>query len=358
MPVQATNINDVLITSLNNLGRLKFTDLMSNYQNTIALKRIMKQKKMTIESGPEVQFNVITDHNDSARHVGLAYVAQLNMPNVMAVGKMPWRHTTWNWMMERRLVAMNSGDSKIVDIAQTQRMAAFGSAIILFERTLWRCPSLADFAVNPVGIPYFVVKSATDALTDTTNQGFNGTVPSGYTLVANLNPSTDCNGRWKNYADAYVYVSKDDLIRRMSRAQFQTDFMPLVDGMPVYNLGDDYGIYTTYFVRRGMIEILEDQNENLGNDLNPKDAITSVFMRTPITAVKELEADTTGPVYMLNWGEIGAMGLKGEWMREQNFPAEQNQPTVSSTNTDCTWNMFCRNRRRQAVLSTGTSMPA
>lgn len=353
--LQASGVADVLITSLNELGRLKFTDLMSDYQSTIALKRIFKKKKATIESGPEVQFNVIFDHNHSARHVGIGYVSNVNIPNLMTNGKMPWRHTTWNWAIERRLVQMNTGRAKIIDIAQTQRIAAMGSAILLFERTLWRCPSSTEFDnTDPVGIPYFVVKSATAASTDTTNDGFNGTVGSGFSVVANLSPTTYT--RWRNYADAYTAVSKDDLIRKMRRARFKTDFMPLVDDIPVYNIGDDYGIYSNYPVVSVMEEILESQNENLGTDVASMDGKV-IFMRTPVTPVKELEQDTTNPVYMLNWGEIGAQGLENEWMHEQHFPAQSTQPTISMTNTDCSWNLTCRNRRRQAVISNGTTMP-
>lgn len=348
----SAGIADVLITSLNELDRLKFTDLMSDYNSTIALKRIFRKNKANIESGPEVQFNIITDHNHSARHVGIGYVSVVDIPNLMTVGKMPWRHTTWNWAVERRIVAMNSGRSKIIDIAQTQRIAAFGSAIILFEQTLWTCPTAADFALNPVGIPYFVVKSATDAATDTTRNGFNGSTPSGYSVVANLSPTT--YPRWRNYADAYTNISKDDLVRKMRRAQFYTDWMPLVDNIPENDTGNDYGVYTNYKVVRTMEELLEGQNDSLGKDIAPMDG-RAQFMRTPITPVKQLDNDTDDPVYLLNWGVLGAKGLAGEWMYEQHFPAQANQPTISMTNTDCSWNMTCQNRRKQAVLSTGTS---
>lgn len=356
MPTQATNVADALISSLNDLDRLKFTDAMSPYQNTIALKRIFKKKKTTFESGNEIQFNAIIDHNHSARDVPLGYINVIGIPNVMATGKMPWRHTTWNWAMERRLIAMNSGKAKIIDIAQEQRIAAFGSAILHFEARLWACPSLADFDLRPVGIPYFVVKSATAANT-TNNDGFNGLVPSGYTLVANINPSTDWNGRYVNYADAYSAVTKEDLITKMRRAQHYTDFEPLVDGMPINDVGHDYGIYGRYNEIATMESILEDQNDNLGNDIASKDGKV-LFMGTPITKVKQLDSDTTGPIYMLDWNAIMAMGLATEWMREQHFPAELNQPTISATVTDCTWNLICKNRRKQAVISNGTTMPS
>ncbi len=352
MSLQATGIADVLVTSLNQLGRLKFTDLSSDYQNTIALKRIFKTKKATVESGPEVQFNVLTNTNGSARHVGIGYTSNVNIPNLMTTGKIGWRHTTWNWAVERRLIAMNSGSAKIVDIAQTQRIAALGDAILLFERTLWRVPSTSE-TDDPVGIPYYVVKSAT-AATAANNDGFNGNVPSGYTTVANINPTT--YPRWKNYADAYTAVSEEDLIRKMRRARFKTDFMPLVDGTPTYSTGDDYGIYTTYAVVSTMEELLTAQNENLGTDLASMDGKV-MFMRSPLVPVKELDQDTTNPVYMLAWAHLGAQALKGEWMFEQHFKSNPNQPTISFTNTDCTWNMVCRDRRRQAVISNGTTMP-
>ena len=352
--IQATGIADVLIVSLNKLDRLKFTDLSSNYRNTIALKNIFK-KKIKTAVGPEFQFNIMTDTNGSFRSVGVGYVSQIDIPNVMTNGKMPFRHVVWNWAVDRKLVAMNAGDAKIIDIAMTQRLAGLGSAIIGFERLLWSVPSLADFEVKPVGIPYFVVKSSTDAITDTTLDGFNGNVPSGYTLVANLTPSTSANGRYRNYADIYVAVSKTDLIRRMRRARFKTGFMSLTGEEPGHTETQDNGIYVNYDTLSLIEEELEAQNDNLGNDIASKDG-KAVFLGTPLVAVQALETDTTDPVYMLDWNELEPTALKTEWMREEHFKAEANQPTISMTNTDCSWNLGCRNRRKQSVIATATTM--
>ncbi len=353
--LQATTIADTLIDSLNHLDRLKFTDLMSDYEDTIALKKIMKNKQSKLDSGPEIQFNAIINTNGSARHVPLGYVSNVDIPNVMTNGKMPWRHTTWNYGMERRLIQMNSGDGKIIDKVQEQRLAAFGDAIKLFEVTLWRCPTTTEFDLYPVGIPYFVVKSNT-AFT-TTNKGLNGLVPANYTLVANINPSTGANGRWVNYAEQYTNITKADLIAKMRRCQFYTGFKPLVDGIPQHDSGNDFGIYTNYAVTSTMEQILEAQNENLGSDIASMEG-KATFMRTPLTPVIQLDPDTTNPVYMLNWGTIGCMGLKGEWMKEKYFPEQANQPTMMMWNVDCSWNMWCTNRRKQGVLATGTTMPS
>ena len=347
---QASGIADLITTSLPELGKLKFTDLSSDYQNTIALKRIIRQKKMTYDSGPTVRFNVMFDTNGSARFVPMGYTAVVDIPSVMTYGEVPWRHATFNWAIEGREEIMNSGASKIVDIMQVRRLSAMGDFIKLMEQYLWRVPSSSSDAIY--GIPYWVVKSNTAV---TTNDGFNGATPSGHSTVAAL--STTTYQRWKNYATQYTTVSKEDLIRKMRRASVYTDFMPLVDDMPVYNTGDDYGYYTNYAVLSVLEEILESQNENLGSDIASQDGKV-VFRRGTITNVKELDLDTTNPVYGLNWGELMAQRLRGWWMKETPVPINPNQPTVSSVHVNCTLNTLCRNRRRQFVLATNTGLPA
>ncbi len=352
MPVlQATGIADLVTTTLNELGELRFTDLMSDYQNTIALKRLMKKNKMTFDAGPEVSFNVITDHNDSAEFVGLYAVDNPSVNNVMTTGKVPWRHIKWDWSIDGREEQLNASPRRIVELVKTRRIAAFGSAIIKFERHFWRVPAAAN-DTEPYGIPYWIVKSTTAV---TTNDGFNGTVPSGYTTVANINPTT--YPRWANYATQYTAVTKDDFVRKARRMCVYTDFMPLVDEIPVYNTGDDYGYYTNYALLSVLEEILEAQNENLGTDIASMDGKT-LFRRVPITFVKELDLDTTNPFYSINWGEFKSMGLRKWWMKETPIPMNPGQHTVSTTFTDCTFNWFCRNRRRNGVLATNTGLPA
>jgi len=326
---------------------------MSDYQNTIALKRVFKKGKTTFDAGPEIAFNIITDHNDSARFVGLGESDVVDIPNIMTTGKIPWRHITWNWAIERREVAMNRSPRKIVDLAKTRRLAAFGSAIIKFEQRLWRVPASTD-TVNPYGIPYYVVKSNT-AATSANNDGFNGTVPSGYTTVANISPTT--YPRYANYATQYTAVTKDDFVRKARRMAVYTDFMPLIEGMPTYDVGGDYMYCTNYALLGTLEELSESQNDNLGPDVASMDGKT-MFRRSPVVFVKELDLDTTNPFYSLYWGEMRCCGLRDEWMKETSLPQAPGQHTISATFTDCSWNLLCRNRRRQGVIATDTTMPS
>ncbi len=352
--LQGTDISDLVQSVINDKGPLKMTDVMSNYQNTIFLKRMVKKGKMDFDSGggTEFEFNLITDQNNSARGVGLYYQANVNPNNVMTSGKMGWRHSTFNWGIERREIAMNGTARRVYDLIKVRRVTALASNVIYMEQTGWRSPATTNL-VDFMGIPYWIVKSNTAV---TTNDGFNGLVPSGYTLVGNLNPST-LAPKWSNYAAQYTSITKDDLIRKLERASDYTDFMPLVDDVPSYNTGDDYGYYTTYSVRQTMKEILESQNDNLGFDLDPANG-KLVYRRSPITWVKELDQDTTGPVYGINWGVFKFKGLRGEWMHETSIPVHSNQPTVAATHTDSTLNTYCTDRRRNFVLATDTTMPA
>ena len=351
--LQSSGIADLVAMTLPQLGKLKFTDLMSNYQNTIALKRIMKKKKMTFESGSAIDFNVIIDTNHSAKMVGIGEVDEVNIPNVMTKGEVPWRHTTWNWAHDRRILAMNREPSRIVDLLQTQRIAAFGDAVILFEVQLWQVPAVTDL-VSAYGVPYYVVKNNT-AATQANNNGFNGGAPSGYTTVANLNPTT--LARWQNYSTQYTLLTKDDFVRKARRMLYYIDFMPLVDEVPTYDTGDDMGLYLNYATLASIEELLESQNDNLGDDVASMDG-KAKLRRSDLTAVRQLDLDTTNPLYALNWGEFFAMGLRGEWMYETVIPVVPGQHTVSQTHTDCSWNMISRNRRRLGVIQTDVTMPA
>jgi hypothetical protein len=348
MSLQATDIADLVTTTLNELGELKFTDLMSDYQDTIFLKRLMKKNKMTFRAGPEVQFNAIVDTNGSARAVGLYYTANVNPTNVMITGKMPWRHVTWNWGIDRREIAMNRTPRKIVDLAKTRRLAAFGDAVKFFEARGWRCPAVDD-ADNFHGIPYWIVKSATAR---TTNNGFNGTVPSGYSVVANINPTT--YPRFANMALPYTNVSKDDLIDQLWYAMTWTNFKPLTPGIPQYDTGMDRALYTVYDVIAQLKRILESSNDDLGPDIDSMDG-ELVFRRVPFQWARELEGDTSAPIYGVDWGVFHAMGLSDEWLHETAIPVHSNQPTVSATHTDSSLNTYCTDRRKLFVVSKSTA---
>jgi hypothetical protein len=352
MALQVTQIGDIVQTTLNELGRLKFTDIASDLRRHIALKRLLKTNKVAFGGGKAIQWDLITDNNGSARFNGLYDSDNVNVRDVMIQGSIDWRHFTFNFAFDNIETLVNSGPAQIVELIKTRRIGAFASAVELLEARFWQLPAAGD-TLNPHGVPYWIVKSAT-AATTANNNGFNGGAPSGYTTVAGISP-TDYP-RWRNYADAYTEVSKVDLVRKLRRAMVMTNFELVVDEIPDFNTGDDYGMYTTYDVVSGMEELLESQNENLGTDIASMDGKVT-FRRVPMTDVPVLQADTTNPVYGINWGEFKTAGLKGRWLKETHLPIQPGQRNVSATHYDTSANFFTRNRRRHFVISNGTTLP-
>jgi hypothetical protein len=283
---------------------------------------------------------VMVDHSGAARNTGLYATDSVNVSDVMKQGSIGWRHSTTNYAYERREIAMNRDPARIVELLKIRRADSQISMAELMETNLWSAPSSSTDEESPHGIPYWFVKNATE--------GFNGGIPSGFSDVGGLSPTT--YPRWSNWTAQYTTVSKTDLIRKWRKASVFTNFKSPTE-IPSYNTGNRYGYYSNYAVVGTLEEILEAQNENLGNDIASKDGQV-VFRRNPVVWTPKLEADTQNPVYGINWGTLKPVFLKGEYMREEGPTKAPNSHTVHQVFVDCTWNMICRDRRRNFVLAT------
>ena len=76
------------------------------------------------------------------------------------------------------------------------------------------------------------------------------------------------------------------------------------------------------------------------------------------TWVPVLDEDTTNPVYGINWGEFKTAILGNWWMKETVLDRVPGQHNVSAVYIDSSFNWICRNRRRNFVISNGTTLPA
>jgi len=339
MALAAENIADLVTTTQRELGRLKWTDLASDLQEYIALPKLMKGEKVQFDSGTEIQFNVMTDYSDAAENVGLFATDNVNVQDAMATAHVPWRHTTTNYAFDRREVAMNREPSKIVDLVKARRAMAMIGLTVRFEADFWSKPATSADVVKPYGIKYWAPTNATE--------GFNGGDPSGFTAgAAGLASATYTN--WQNWTAQYTDVTKPDLITKWRKAATYTNFKSPID-INDYNKGNKYGYYTNYDVIGELETLLEDQNDNLGNDLASKDGLT-IFRRQPVTWVPHLDSDSTDPIYGINWGVFYPVFLKGEYMVETNSQKAGNQHTVLNSFIDCTYNYKCCDRRRLFVL--------
>lgn len=347
MPVlQPESMGDLVTTTLKELGEARFTEIATDIQDHIAASELLRKNHVEIESGYAIQFNVMVDHSHSAVNTGIAASDNVNIVDDMTTASTVWRSSTANYGIDGRELAMNRTPRRIVNLLQERRLACLIALAELLEQNFWGFPSASD-SLTPLGLPYWVTKNAT--------AGFNGGLPSGYTSVAGLSSTT--YPRWQNYTYQYVDVSKTDFIRGVRKGATKINFKPPVDGIPTYSTGVKRAWYANYNVIGKLEESLESQNDNLGRDVASMDGQT-LLRRVPVEYAPWLDADTTDPMYGINWGDIKIYVLKDWWMRETNIPVTPGQHTMSSHFIDMTYQIVCKNRRTQLVTATGTSYPS
>lgn len=341
--LQADDIADLVIAADRNRGRMKWTDIASTLQEYVALPQLLDKNKVGFDSGRGMQWQVMVTLSNAAQNVGMYGVDSVNVSDVLKTCSLQWRHTTTNYAFERREIAMNREPERILELLKPREYDAMVSLAEKMENNFWSLPA-SDSTVDPHGVPYWVVKNAIE--------GFNGGHPSGYSDVAGLSRTTYPG--WRNYTAPYSDISKADLIRKWRRASVFTKFKPYTQYPSYANGKSKYGYYTNYSVLGRLEEMLESQNDNLGNDVASMDGEVT-FRRTSVMWVPKLENDTDNPIYGLNWAWFRPVFLKGEYMKKTGPMLAPNQHTVYHTFIDITYNFECRNCREQFVLSNGTS---
>jgi hypothetical protein len=344
--VQAEQISDILLAGLRDLGEGKFVDITNDTQHHVLFTAMMrKQNVKGFTSGHGVQWDLMTDHNHSARGTGLFSQDNVNAPNVLAQAFMPWRRMEASYCFDHQEIDMNSGARQIVDLMKTRRYAAMVSMAEYVENRGWRVA--ASTGPHFQGVPYFIVKNATT--------GFNGDLPSGHTTVAGVDLTTI--PRYKNYTAQYVNIDDTDLLPKWEEAADLTTFMaPVTRGVGSFDTGDKMGFYTNYTVYSALKRLLKAQNDDLGFDIDPMDG-KPVFRGVKVQWVPALVSDTTDPIYGIQWGEFKIAVFNPWWMKETVISRLPGQHNVAGVFLDSTVQKICYNRRRQFVLATGTTMP-
>lgn len=350
MPAQAlqyASMSDLIATGLRDLGEPNYTELTTDIQRFHVMHDQLMREKRIINSGYGIQWDIVVSDQGTARAVGAAAQDEVSIKDVAIQGTADWRKTTVSYAFEDAEIAMNRGKRQIVDLLKLRRDTAIISLVQLFESMFWGPPvALAD-NVTMHGINTWLVKNAT--------AGFTGTVPSGYTTIGNVNPTT--YPRWCNYAGPYTDVTQADLIRAVRLMLEKTDWQPPITGLPLTQTGDDWGLYTTLSVRQSAEEIATSSNDNLGSELAKYDGQVTI-RRRPLNWIPILDRDSTNPFYSICWGDAKFYVFSDYFMKQTKIVNYPGQHTISAVFMDSIVQFVMKNRRRSGVLSTGTTYPA
>jgi hypothetical protein len=348
--LQADQILDLIKTTQRELGELKFTELASDLTEHVAMEQLLRKNRATFDSGTGIQFNLMVGHSDAAKEVGLFEVDSLDIQDHMILGNIPWRHTNVNYAIERREIAMNREPRRLVELIKIRRSDAMASLAELMEKRFWGKPGSSADQKQAYGLSYWIVYNP-----NASTPGFEGGNPAGFSQGA-ANIDSDAYPRWRNWSAKHTAGegALDTLVDNWREAAVKTAFKPIpgVTDTP-YGTGTSYGYYTNYDVLGKLEKRLNNQNDNLGNDLAPKDGKV-IFRGVPVTYVPYLDKSESEPVFGINWGKFRPVFLSGEFMREMGPEVAPSQHTVYVTHVDTTMNYLCYDRRRQFVLASGS----
>jgi len=341
MSIAASQIDDlVLWTQEQLIKRGAFVDLTTDLSDYVAVREMWGSHKKQFKGGLDWRFDALMDHNHSARAVALYETDGSGINDAGVSGKVGPRFINANYTYDVLEPELQSDEITVVNYVKSKYTQMMVSFYEYLEEVCWGKPADSSDLKTPFGVAYWVVKNATE--------GFNGGNPAGFT-DGRAGISTTTYPRWANWTGTYGAVSKEDLIRKMRRSVRKTKFIsPLTKNEPTLG-AERNGIYTTDNVIGLIEEALEAQNMSLGSDIASQDG-RALFKGTPVTYAPYLDADSTDPVYMLNWKWL-AIGVLEGWNENLSKPqVVAGKHTVRRVDLDASLNMVCTNLRKQAVF--------
>ena len=272
----------------------------------------------------------------------------------------PWRRVRnyGTWDIEE--VMMNSGREQVIDWIQLEEAKMLYGFAEALEEAFWGCPVVTD-TLTMRGLFYYLVFSDDTATYNcaTADDGdFAPYNPYGYSDCAGIDATTQANGRWANYSHQYVEVTDTDLIEKMQKGMFRTNFKPPMR-IPVLHSGVDRAFYSKHSIVLEFGRKLKDQNDNLGPDVawGEGKAIINGVPLFPVpyldtAVIKDEDNNTiTDPVVQIDWRGLEIHALKGNWMRRTKPTVSPTQSTVVVQRIYATCNLAGVNRRQLAIYA-------
>ncbi len=344
--LQAQDIADVVSSTLRELNKGKLSQVAQSLQRYEVVSRWFRRDQRMITGGYGIQQAVMTKLDENAAdHVGLFEEDTINVADLLVLMQVDFVHAQTKWAYDVREMMMNRSSAKIVDLVKARETGAFIKLADKLEAAAWADRATTN-TKDPNGIPHYCVYNATT--------GFNGSVPTGHTTVAAIDPTVHTN--WKNYTAQYTDVTKGDLIKLMRTAHRKIQFFsPLTtSGDTAARLADRYRIYLNETTISSIEDLGTAQNDNLGADIASMDG-RMVFKGHPMIWIPYLDdnaASGSDPVYMIDTKSIFPAILAGNFFRQTGPKEAAKQHNVMEVFKDITYQYVCINRRALALIAT------
>jgi hypothetical protein len=318
--ISPDNLDIFLQLTLQNFDRGRsWVNLTQKYHNLTFVNRFMSDKKVPEEGGKNLAWKVQVTRVDNTRDTQLYDQDTSNIGNGMKEASISWNMKTTNYTYDVNEPAFQGGSmTEIIDIMELKESEMYEGWAEHMEETMWTCPAVDADPAPAYGVPYWLVKNSSST------PGFNGGAPTGYTTVANLNPSTYT--RHKNWTFTYTLNTwtRTDFVRKTVEAMHMCNFNPIpkVGGIP--DSKPNWTLQTTWAAYEACQELAEQRNDNLGKELGFMGGNVTI-MGVPLVWVDALDGgrglsgassqpayDSTSPIYGIDWSQFKWVFLKGK----------------------------------------------
>lgn len=347
MALTPDQIADFTKLTLSKFEKGSWVDLSQSLVNFYGTSKVFQKHKMLFAGGGNYEWRVQVTTSGNARFTGMYATDQTAVADVMVAASVPFRKLTGNYSYAIDEDAFQSGPETIIRLLKVREHDALTDIAKRQETAIWSAPTSSSDTDAIMGIPFWIKKDATT----TPGGAFNGGNPTGFSAGAAGISSTTYTA-WKNWTFGYTNITRDDLIAKLNKSAFNTNFE---NPVPFSELGkgsdSNWSFCTTYDVVEGMKKLLEGRNENLGFDLSLPNSPR--YMGNPVVAVAYLTTnDSSAPIYGINWNTMKPC-FKTGWDMKRSAPKEAPmQHGVYTVHIDTWEQIACWNRRENFVGST------
>ena len=311
-----------------------------------------------IDGGPEIVRNVMLDHSGNARYRLLYATDNPQVNDQQKQITVPWTQIGTNYSWDILEIKRNATGKRFVELMKSRRTDGLWSLAELIEDRAWKTPDNATDRLHPFGVPYYLNKLTAAQIAASVVAGFSGQTiayqdASTTTVCAGIDAATE--PKWRNYAAQYAGINGDFL--KIARLAFiKTAFKA------PYNIDDPSKARTArkagYVNLDTMVE-LQNLLDARDDNTTPKDLMGGVMARigmspmlnnVSILGIPQLDADTSNPLYIIDFSRFQPVVQDGYWMEESGSMSDRTSHTTFTVFLDGSHNNLCLSRRKAGFV--------
>lgn len=338
------------VSTRDNLNRGKWFSELQTYQRYPWCEIVMNDGIAKTAPGKKLTFRSSDDPGLPKARTGLYNTFTADKHVSLYEGQMYWRSGEETFAIDKRELAMNNGEALVVNEEEVGLQSMYQRVCDSIENASCTIAAPTD-TLQEQGIPYFINCPGNATGADGLYGGFQGTVPTGHTVVCNLDPTTT-HPRYRNYADIFTDFVYDEFTVKASDLMRAINFDPPPKGKSEGSPWDGMRVYCGDRTLTAYEAMMLTGNDNLGRDGLPffNNAVLKGITPTALPVMDSFAAAGSFPLYFVNHRYLYPVFLPGYRFMERGPEAVPMSHMVFQ-GVFWTYNWIAESRRRLGVMA-------